>query len=37
MERERKGAFGNIFNELYVSDHEGFQRFMRIDQNNLMN
>ena len=31
-ERERKGAFVNIFNELYVSDHEGFRRFMRMDQ-----
>ena len=31
-ERERKGAFVNIFNELYVSNHEGFRRFMRMDQ-----
>ena len=35
--RERKGAFVNIFNESYVSGHEGFRRFMRMVKNNLMN
>ena len=29
---KRKKGFVNILNELYVSDHEGFRRFMRMDQ-----
>ena len=30
-ERDRKGAYNNIFKELELTDTEGFRRFMRMD------